>query len=245
MLNSPQSPLLSELERLAALTDTEGGILRIKPFRDWKGTLWQNKLFQMRLLNAGEMLEVYDYCEKYQGNAKDQAFYIEIIIRSLFGIDESILASDEEVLKYNEQCKTKLSRVEYLRLWAGNLEQVVLLRLYSIYEQLQAKQIRKLNDQYLCEVTGKISDKLQEGDKIIDYGIGEIISKEGLEQKDLDLSIYNLEDTKKESIEIEQVQVETVGSIEKDLSYMCTFCEEKFSTVEELAQHRENCSKAV
>ena len=176
MLNAPKSPLLDILERLAALSNEEGGLVKIKPFRDWKGSTWQNKIFTMRLLNAGEMLEVYEYCSKFTGNAKEQAYYIEILIRSLYSVDGVSLAPEEEVAKYNKACNVNLSKLEYLRLWAGNLEQIVVLRLHSIYDQLQLKQIRLVNDQYLCEASGVTYDSLPEGCRKIKYGIGEILA---------------------------------------------------------------------
>jgi hypothetical protein len=244
MLNSPSSPLLSILEKLASLTEEEGGLIKIKPFRDWKGSSWQNKIFTMRLLNAGEMLEVYDFCDKYTGTARDQAYYIEIIIRSLFSVDGQQLAEDEEVLKYNQKCSTSLSRLEYLRLWAGNLEQVVLLRLHSIYEQLQIKQIRLVNGQFLCEISGNTFNDLPKDCKVIKYGIGEILSKEILENKEIDLSNYDFEKEEVEQtfIPLEENNKELEEPLNQEFDYIC-ICGKGFNSFEEYSQHRENCEK--
>ena len=242
MLNSPQSPLLNTLERLGALSEEVGGLIKIKPFKDWKGSSWQHRILSMRLLNAGEMLEVYDYCEKYEGEAKTQAYMIEIVLRSLYMVDGQMLASDEEVLKYNQSCKTSLSRVEYLRLWAVNLEQVVIARLHSIYEQLQLKQIRIVNGQYQCEVSGRIFDKIPENSKILKYGIGEIISGEELKKPDLDLSIYNFEDEVEPSF-TKPIETPVVEDKPKEFNYICQ-CGEGFDLLEEFTSHRENCKEA-
>ena len=241
MLNSPQSPLLNTLERLGALSEDSGGLIKIKPFKDWKGSSWQHKILSMRLLNAGEMLEVYDYCEKYEGEAKTQAYMIEIVLRSLYMVDGQMLASDDEVLKFNQNNKTSLNRVEYLRLWAVNLEQVVIARLHSIYEQLQLKQIRIVNGQYLCEVSGQTLDKIPENSRILKYGIGEIVSGESLKIPNLDLSIYNFEDEVAPSF---VKPVETfVETPQKEFNYIC-HCNQGFDLLEEFTSHRENCKEA-
>jgi hypothetical protein len=156
-------------------------------------------------------------------------------------VEGQMLASDEEVLKYNQQCKVSLSRVEYLRMWAVNLEQAVLLRLHSIYEQLQLKQLRIVNKQYLCEITGQIFDKIPEGSKILKYGIGEILSEEALKTPDLDLSIYDFEEESTKSVP--PVLQESVLKAPKEFNFICN-CNKGFDLLEEFTAHRETCKEA-
>lgn len=234
MLNAPNSPLLNIFERLGALSEDEGGLIEIKPFRDWKGSGWQNKILKMRLLNVGEMLEVYDYCEKYQGNAKDQAYYIEILIRSLYSLDGQMLAPSEEVEKYNQDYKTKLSRIEYLRLWLNNIEQVVVIRLHSVYEQLQLKQLRLVNGQYLCEDTGQVVNDFPPSARRIKYAIGEIVTDVK------DETAYDFNEPKIETSFTPPLETKVVA----EFDYYCN-CGQGFESIEEFTAHRENCNESA
>lgn len=233
MLNAPNSPLLNIFERLGALSEDEGGLIEIKPFKDWKGTNWQHKILKMRLLNVGEMLEVYDYCEKYKGEAKDQAYYIEILIRSLYSLDGQMLAPSEEVEKYNQDYKTKLTRIEYLRLWLQNLEQVVVIRLHSIYEQLQLKQLRLVNGQYLCENNGEILTELPPNAIKLKYSIGEVITEQ-VEGVDYDFATPVVQSFSKPQERVEETY--------KEFDYYCD-CGQGFDNFEDFKSHRETCNK--
>ena len=193
MLNSPgqDSELLTSFENLGALSD-EYGLVSIKPFRDWISSTWSKKIFKLRLCNAGEIIEIYDELNKLPSYSREAASKIEFVIRSIYKIENRMLAPEEEVQKYNEQYSTTLSRVQYLRSWIKNVEVVVINRMYSIYELLEAKQIRLLSDQVQCEITGKLylKSNIPEGSVFIKNCIGEIISKEGLESDIFDKSLY-------------------------------------------------------
>lgn len=179
MLISPETPLLRSIEDLLSISND--GLIEIKPFRDWKLSYWKHKKFKMRLTNSGENLEINEYISKYPDSAKDQARKMEIVIRSLYSVDDLPLAAAEEVEKYNTTYSVNIDRLQYLRLWLINVEQVVLDRLYSVYIGLQGKQLRMANGQYMCDVTGSIFNKIPEGALLLDYSISEIICKEGID----------------------------------------------------------------
>jgi hypothetical protein len=78
--------LLKSLEDLGSLSENSG-LYDIKPFRDWKGTNWRNKVFSMRLCNAGEIQDIDTYISDIPEQARIQATKLETIIRSIFAIE--------------------------------------------------------------------------------------------------------------------------------------------------------------
>ena len=214
MLNTPDTPLLRSLEDLAALS-SNSGLIEVKPFRDWDSS-WKHKIFKMRLCNAGEMLDIGEFLSKYPNTVRDQALRIEILIRAIHTIDGQFLAPPEDLKKYNETHNTELSTLDYLRIWALNLEQLVLDRLYMIYTGLQAKQLRKMNNQLLCDVTGGVFDTMPEGAEYIEYSTSEILSKEGMEQiksNDIDVAhTYDVVTLEKEVAKEVVDEVEAEGN---------------------------------
>lgn len=198
MLNSPGSnnELLTQLEDLAALTDGERiGVVHIKPFRDWASSPWAKRIFEFRLCNVGELIDVNNELDKLPAYTREFALKIELVLRSIYKIDDTLFVPEEEVATYNERNKTNLSRIEYLRSWIKNVEPVVLDRLNSIYEALEAKQVRMLTNYVMCEFTGKMfpKDSIPKGGVFIKNCIGEIISKEGLELEAFDKSLYDID----------------------------------------------------
>jgi hypothetical protein len=174
----------------------------------------------MRLCNSGEMLDIGEFLSKYPDTAKEQANKIEILIRSLFTVEGQPLAPEEDVKKYNTTHNTDISKLQYLRLWAINLEQLVVDRLYAAYTGLQAKQLRKVNGQYMCDVTAKVFSTIPEGAIPIFYSISEIISPEGihiLNQNKIEIS--ELYDTKEDTLRKEKDEldkaVEATGAVEE------------------------------
>jgi hypothetical protein len=189
MVIAPDTPLLRSLEDLASLSE-DYGLIKIKPFRDWRGSTFSPKIFKMRLCNSGEMLDIGEALDKYPKTAIDQALKLEVLIRSLFSIDGHPLVEDSDVHKYNTEHSTDIDKLQFLRLWSLNLEQLVIDRLYSIYGELQLKQLRKVNGQYMCEMTREVYDTIPEGAYELKYAIGEIITAEGIEAVGDNLSWY-------------------------------------------------------
>jgi len=117
------------------------------------------------------------------------------------------------------------------------------LRLHSIYEQLQVKQVRLVNGQYLCAFTGNLFDKLPAGCKILKYNISEILSQEALSNPIIDLSIYNFEEEEKQETTFIKPEIEEeIFNEVAEHDYSC-ICGEGFDSIEELNVHRENCKE--
>jgi hypothetical protein len=183
--------ILKEFEDLGALS-SNGGLIKIKPFRDWVQSSWAKKIFELRLCNTGEIIDIYKELDTVPVYARELSSKIEFIIRSIYSIDTRIFSPEDEVQKYNEMNNTNLTRIEYLRAWIKNVEGVVINRMYAIYELLEVKQIRLLSNQVLCEITGKTfpKEEIPEGSILINNCLGEIITKEGLEMEGINIEVY-------------------------------------------------------
>lgn len=239
------SVLLTQLENLAALT-RRNGLLEIKPFRTWKGNKdWSKAIFTMRLCNAGEVLDIASYSDQFTTDAKEKAIKIDTVIRSLYEINGINVVSPEELSKYNQNHNTNLTRIERLRIWAKDLEQLVIDVLYNTYVGLQLKQVRLVTDQMMCESCGMYyeKEKLPEGSKYIKYSVGEIVCNECL--KTVPLNEFDFEEELK--LEIKQNESEEKVSeqqtYKEEASYICA-CKSEFNTLEEFTSHRVNCPEA-
>ncbi len=229
-------PLLSSLENLGALS-SKFGILEIKPFRDWKDAIWKHKVFSMRLCNSGEMLSIYSYLESIPNYARVQATKIEVLIRSLYAINEQPLVSAESLASYNDTHKTQLSTLDFMRLWTGNLEQVVLDRLDMVYGGLQLKQERQLQGIYLCGNCENTFTKIPEGSKTLKYSLSEIVCSSCLKgMKEEDLAEFDFEGTA-ESTSVEK-------SFNEIPKFICPDCQLELPDRESFTEHRSTSCKA-
>jgi len=240
------SVLLNQLENLAALTD-RNGLLEIKPFRTWKGNkYWSNAIFTMRLCNAGEVLEISSYSDQFTQDAKEKVIKIDTVIRSLYEINGIGIISPEELSKYNQNHNANLTRIERLRIWAKDLEQLVIDVLYTTYIGLQLKQVRLVTDQVMCESCGSYheKEKLPEGSKYIKYSVGEMVCSECLKTVSSDEFDF-LEGTKVEpnQSKSEEDKVSEQVVYKEEAPYICV-CKSEFSTLEEFTSHRVSCPEA-
>jgi hypothetical protein len=240
----PDSSLLRQLENLASLSEDTGSA-EIKPFKSWKSSkYWSNAIFKMRLCNAGEVIEIASYGDQFSITAKDYITKLDTVIRSVFKINDNGLGDPEEVSKYNKNNSTSLNRIEYLRIWANNLEQVVVETLYTNYVALQMKQLRLVMNQCACEVCGQIYEKgkLPEGTKTVLYSTGEIVCGNciGLiNPEDFDFK----EENKVQITKPEETDQEQNNDVTEKKSYICV-CKQEFDELEEFVQHRTGCEKA-
>ena len=167
------SPLLDSLVALGAFNGN--GLIDIKPFRDWKASPWKDKVFTMRLCNAGEVEDILKDVADVPENARPQALKQEILIRAIFQVDGRALVTQEELKEYNDKHNTDVSSLQYLRIWIRDLEDVVVNRLDAIYQALTIKQIRYLQDQEMCEKCSNLFDKNKNSGPKIKYCLGEIL----------------------------------------------------------------------
>ncbi len=190
----------------------------------------------MRLCNAGEMLSIYSYLESIPNYARVQATKIEVLIRSLYAINEQPLVSAEALAKYNESYKAQLSSLEFMRLWTANLEQVVLDRLDMVYGGLQLKQERKLQGIYLCGNCESTFTALPEGSKKLKYSLAEIVCGSCIkEMKEEDLKEFDFEGIQSTSSD---------SSVETVTEFICPDCQKKLPDRESYNEHRSTSCKA-
>ena len=249
IVDSSKIPVLSALEDLGAITK-KSGLIDIKPFRDWKGTTWKDNIFTLRLCNAGELLDIESSCGNLPENARSQVIKIELLIKSVFAISNGHpMVTEEDVKKYNEDNNTTYTITELLRIWARNLEQIVLDRLNAIYGGLQLKQVRKIQNIYLCENCAEVFQEITPEFKILKYSVGEVICP-GCILK-IDESDYDFEEVKvvKKSVPIvpeKKTVIDETDNQEGSFTFKGRICNcgEEFNSLEELVTHRENCAKA-
>ena len=232
-------PLLSSLENLGALSENFG-LLEIKPFRDWVDHVWKNKIFSLRLCNAGEMLSIYSYLANFPDIARVQATKIEILIRSIYTIVDQPLISAEALSQYNDTHKSQLSTIEFLRQWAGNLEQVVVDRLDMVYGGLQIKQERKLQGISLCSNCERTYTEIPEGSKKLQYSLSEIVCGECVKAIQ-DFSDFDFEGSLEKSSGEASFSPEAQKP-EEVVTFTCPDCQKELPDRESFNSHRSTCT---
>jgi hypothetical protein len=239
--------LLLSLEDLGSLSENSG-LYEIKPFRDWKGTNWRNKVFSMRLCNAGEIQDIDTFISDIPEHARIQVTKLETILRSVFAIDGRLTLSPEDLVAYNEKAETNLSHLQLLRIWSRNLEQIVVNRLDAVYGGLELKQVRQLQHLQLCEGCGMILEEIPKNARKLKHCLGEFLCEACLVTLP-DVSIYDFEDV---SIISKEPSVQKSDEIKPSVkqgesfefqTYTCA-CGKELETFEEFVQHRETCPKA-
>jgi hypothetical protein len=225
-------PLLSSLENLGALSENFG-LLEVKPFRDWVDHIWKNKIFSMRLCNAGEMLAIYSYLANFPDIARIQATKIEVLIRSIYTIADQPLISAESLAQYNDTHKSQLTTLDFLRQWVGNLEQVVIDRLDMVYGGLQLKQERQLQGISLCGNCENQFTQIPEGSKTLKYSLSEIVCSSCVKAL-TDFSDFDFGET--------VLPIVTAShTVEESVSFKCPDCQEELPDRESFNSHRSTC----
>jgi hypothetical protein len=227
-------PLLSSLENLGALSENFG-LLEIKPFRDWSDHIWKNKIFSLRLCNAGEMLSIYSQLANFPEIARVQATKIEIIIRSIYTIADQPLISPEALAQYNDSHKSQLTTLEFLRQWVGNLEQIVIDRLDMIYGGLQLKQERQLQGVSLCANCENQFTELPEGSKKLKYSLAEIVCGNCIKEIK-DFSDFDFGET------VPSTAPEESSPVPEVVSFTCPDCQKELPDRESFNTHRSTCT---
>jgi hypothetical protein len=227
-------PILSSLENLGALS-SNFGLLEIKPFRDWKNHIWKNKIFSMRLCNAGEMLSIYSQLANFPDIARVQATKVEVLIRSLYTIADQPLISAEALAQYNDSHKSQLTSLDFLRQWIGNLEQIVIDRLDMVYGGLQLKQERQLQGISLCANCESQFTEIPEGSKSLKYSLSEIVC--GVCVKAItDFSDFDFGEI------ISTTSAAPVTISEAVVSFKCPDCQQELPDRESFNSHRSTCT---
>jgi hypothetical protein len=215
----------------------------------------------MRLVNAGEILQITEYTSKFDDTTKVAATKHELIIRSVWKIDGQELASAEKVQEYNKTHNTELTTLEYLRIWSRNLEQIVINMLDSTIGELQLKQVRLLQGISQCGVCGRAFAEVPDGSQELLYSVNEIICSDCYEElklqpdrlKDWDYQAMVqspvVEDTTVKSKDQQEDKSSTPPKNtdnkvdpSQDLEYYYCSCGEKFTDLKYYISHRDSCT---
>jgi len=206
-----ENPQAESFENLGALNGD--GIYEVKPFKDWEGShAWKDKIFSMRLCNAGEILDINAENKGKDENAQLEFAKFEILSRSILSIEGRSLINAEELTRYNEANKTDFqSPREWVSIFLRNLEKVVVDRLDAVYGALTLKQARQLQGNVICGITNQLYPKsaIPAGSFYVKYELAEIITPEGIAgyvgdyQKDFIIISANTLTPKEEVIESE------------------------------------------
>lgn len=235
---SLNSPILDSLENLGALNGS--ALYEVKPFKDWKDNKWQNKIFKMRLCNAGEGLEILEELSKVSVDAKPQMMKFQILARAIYTIDGSTPVSVTELEKFNIGNNLQYDQKDYLIFWFGNIEQVVLERLDIVYASLQQKQIRQLSGQHVCDNCGGIFIVLPEGSKKLIYSVSDIICNSCIEK--VDKALYDFEE---DILNIKIEKLEPTAEETALKTHVCPLCGKDFDDFEEFNQHLTECDSKI
>jgi hypothetical protein len=245
------SPLLNSLEDLGALSSSYG-LIDIKPFKDWIGSKWCERIFTFRLCNTGEVFDIATDLGEYSADAKEIKLKHELIVRSVYAIDGNKLVKPEEVDIYNQQHNTNLSEHQFLLLWVRNLEKIVVNRLDAVYSALEFKQMRLLRGVKICAECNREFVSYPPKAKILNYSLAEILCPECLTTKSIDLSLYDICQTENQigkdtpSVNNKDTKLSDIASVpdsEEDEGYKCE-CGEEFDELESYISHRNSCPKA-
>lgn len=232
----PSIPILDSLENLGALNGE--GIYDVKPFRDWKDSVWRHKIFSMRLCNVGEGLDILEELGNVSTDAKAQMMKILMISRAVYMIDGTFPISAAELKEFNEKNSLHYDQKDYLSVWIKNTEQVILDRLDAVYASLQSKQIRQLQGVCVCDNCGNVFNEVPEGSRKLLYSVSEVICKSCLPQINIDM--YDFEDVKNDEL-YEEVKLEDAPDTMP--SYKCQYCEKEFDSYEAHNNHLPECDK--
>lgn len=166
--------ILRVLTELTALTPN--GIVTLKPFRPWFGLpLWRGRNIGFRVLNAQEIQQALEYINDVPAVAQDQALKREIVTRSLWAIDGAYVVPPTDLEEYNKLHSTELSELEYKRVFVAGYEQYFVDYLYTVYTELQKKQIRKVLGLNMCAVCKTQFTKVPADAYSLSFDVAELI----------------------------------------------------------------------
>jgi len=171
------------VETLHTIADI--GYIRDFPFKDWEGSEIAGVEICMRLLNAGEIMDIN---EETEGLALDSLFRVNkvkflILADALVSWGGNPLAEQEDVDRFNERNASNLTLRAYKIEHLHNLEKIVVDYLDRMYGALQDKQKRVLEGNVMCQVAGHVYPRevaeSEEETEWLDHRIAEVISLEG------------------------------------------------------------------
>jgi len=157
-----------ELNRMYKIGDI--GLVKVKPFEYLENSPWKDEEWEMRLLNAGELLEVMQTVRSMidqQTEDERQLQLIEMFIRSVVRRNGRLLVSDADVEQYNKDHNLEgdraITRMQLARLAAREIEQYVLNTWNNQYAILLSKQQNLIMGVVVCKNCGQMHPRETEG----------------------------------------------------------------------------------
>lgn len=149
----------SALDSMLSLGDI--GLIDVYPFVHLEGSPLQKEKWQMRLLNAGELLEVLGIVRGISGRMTDDEAQLqktEMFIRSVVTRNGRFLVDKEAVDAYNKDNGREdnpASHLELARIGVKNLEQFILNVWDLEYAKLLQKQENYIMGYVVCKHCGQ------------------------------------------------------------------------------------------
>lgn len=149
----------SALDNMISLGDI--GIIDVYPFAHLEGSPLQREKWQMRLLNAGELLEVLSIVRGISGRITDDETQLqktEMFIRSVVTRNGRYLVDKEAIEAYNKDNGREdnpASHLELARIGVRNLEQFILNTWDLEYARLLQKQENFIMGYIVCKHCGQ------------------------------------------------------------------------------------------
>ena len=149
----------SSLDAMLSLGDI--GVIEVCPFKHLEGSPLQKEKWQMRLLNAGEILEVLSIVRSIAGRPTDDEAQLqktEMFIRSVVTRNGRFLVDKEALDAYNKDNGREdnpASTLELARLGVRNLEQFILNTWDLEYARLLKKQENYIMGYVICQHCGQ------------------------------------------------------------------------------------------
>lgn len=149
--------MYNELDNMLHVGDI--GRVKMYPFKHLNGSPWQNECWEMRLLNAGEILEIMRIVRGNpdrltQDELQEQK--LEMFIKSVVSRNGKPLVTQETTDRYNRDHKTDLTITEVARISVKNLEQYILNAWDAAYAVLMAKQENLVQGRVVCKTCGSL-----------------------------------------------------------------------------------------
>lgn len=116
----------------------------VKPFEKWENSEFKNTTIELRLLDAGENLEITELIGNDPLLVQALKSKVEILARAIESVNGKPPCTAEDLERYNKENKTNLTFLEYKKNIISKWNLIVLNRLDEEYRELMDDQIEVL-----------------------------------------------------------------------------------------------------
>ncbi len=144
------------IETLHAIVDI--GLIHVRPFANWDGVPIKDIVVTMRLLNSEELREVAIAANEFALGTIPHTHLLQIhtLAKIIHTWDGTLLTTQDDLDKYNEEHESALTMLDYKIKWLGTLEKPVHDVLDAMYNELRSKQERLMRGLVKCEISGDV-----------------------------------------------------------------------------------------